>query len=889
MSYLVVHNADSMTNSLNLNSVNIRPACNMAIELQTKEYSDKEIFSILNPLVSSWFQKKFKAFSPPQKFAVVNIHNKKNTLISAPTGSGKTLSAFTSIISELVSLSEQNKLEEKVYAVYISPLKALNNDISRNLLEPLGEIKDSVGKELGVRVSVRTQDTTTTEKAKMLAKPPHILITTPETLAILLVAPKFREKMRDIKWVILDEIHALAANKRGVHLSLSLERLQNLAGQFTRVGLSATVSPLEEVAQFLVGFNNDGKPRDCSIVNAQFAKKLDLKVISPVENIMDVTQDELEQATYEQLHDLIQSHKTTLIFTNTRAATERVVHNLKTRYQKFYDGNIEAHHSSLARELRLSTEQRLKNGELKCVVCSTSLELGIDIGYVDLVILLGSPKSVSRALQRIGRSGHRLHDDIKGRFVVIDRDDLIEDVLILKNAIEKQIDNIEIPENCLDVLAQHIYGIAIEGKEHIETILSTIKRSYCYKNLQKDDFINVVKYLTGDYAELDYRHVYAKIWYDDQTGYIGKRSKMARVLYSTNIGTIPDESFVIVKIKEQVVGKIDEEFLERLEKGAVFVLGGNTYRYEFSRGMVAQVTPVPGKVPTIPSWFSDMLPLNFELAMSIQRFRRLLEEKFNKYKPKSEILKFIEDYLHIDGGAANSIYEYFREQFEYATIPTDKRILIENLSFEKKYYLIYHACYGRRVNDVLSRALAYVYSKLYNINILISVTDENFCLISNRQLNAKEGIDQMKKENLYELMKLAIDQTDILKRRFRHCAARSLMIIRNYKGQHKTVGRQQVSSQILINAVKRISQNFPILKEARREVLEDLMDIKNSQKILDSITKGEIIVKEIQTQIPSPFALNLVVRGYSDILRAEDRLEFIRRMHNMVLAKIGKK
>jgi ATP-dependent Lhr-like helicase len=431
--------------------------------------------------------------------------------------------------------------------------------------------------------------------------------------------------------------------------------------------------------------------------------------------------------------------------------------------------------------------------------------------------------------------------------------------------------------------------MAIEGKEHIENIFATVRRSYCYRNLSKDDFINVIKYLTGDYAELEYRHVYAKIWYDEKTGFIGKRSKLARVLYSTNIGTIPDESYVLVKLGDQVVGKIDEEFLMRLKRGDIFVLGGTTYRYEFSRGMVAQVTLAPGKVPTIPSWFSDMLPLNFELAMSIQKFRRLMEEKFNRYKPKEEILDFIKEYLYIDGPAANSIYEYFKEQWEYAALPTDKRILIEELVFEKKHYLIFHTCYGRRVNDALSRALAYIYSKLYHTSVMISITDQNFYLMSKQRLDAKEGLNQLKKENLYELLKLAIDQTDILKRRFRHCAGRALLIIRNYKGQRKAVGRQQVSSQILILACKRISQNFPILKEARREVLEDLMDVKNAKKIIDEIKDGKITIKEIETQIPSPFALNLVARGYSDILRMEDRMEFIRKMHTMVLAKIGMK
>ena len=859
------------------------------INYKTKPDTDEEIYDLLNPITRDWFKKKFKNFSPPQTFAVKEIHNRNNILVSAPTGSGKTLTAFLSILNELINLSEKGELEDKVYCIYISPLKALANDVEKNLLEPLKEMAELAEQNFGIRVALRTGDTTAYERTKMLTKAPHIMVTTPESLALMLVAPKFRALLKDVKWTIIDEIHALASNKRGTHLALSIERLQNLAGVFTRIGLSATVAPLDDVAKYLVGINNDGKERDCIIVNAQFDKKLDLKVLCPVDDLVNVTQDRLDKTTYRMLHELIQEHKTTLIFTNTRAATERVVHNLKERYPKDYTSNIEAHHSSLSKESRLKTEERLKNGELKCVVCSTSLELGIDIGYIDLVILLGSPKSVSRGLQRIGRSGHKLHDSIKGRFLVLDRDDLLEDALILKNAIEKQIDNIYIPENCLDVLAQHIYGMAIEQVDHIENIYATIKRCYSYRNLSKDDFLNVIKYLTGDYAELELRHVYAKIWHDVETGNIGKRGKLARVLYATNIGTIPDESHVIVKVGEQPIGKIDEDFLYRMRRGDVFVLGGNTYQYNFSRGMVAQVVAAPGKVPTIPSWFSDMLPLNYELAMSIQKFRKLVGEMFSKYKSRDEILEFIKSYLYVEGSTADAIYNYFEEQFNYAEIPTADRIIAENLHFEGKHYLIFHSCFGRRVNDVLSRSLAYVYSKIYHTNIMVSITDHNFYLQSTQKLSAAEGIEQLKKENLQKLMELAVDKTDILKRRFRHCAGRSLMILRNYKGHRKAVGRQQVSSQILINAAKRISNDFPILKEARREVLEDLMDIKNSNAILQQIRTGKTYVKEIETKIPSPFALNLIARGFSDIIKMEDRLEFIKRIHQMTLAKIGQK
>jgi ATP-dependent Lhr-like helicase len=858
----------------------------MGISVQSRRYKDSEIFDSLGHEVGFWFKDKFGSFSEPQRYAIMNIKKGRNTLVSAPTGSGKTFSAFTGIIDELIQLSKEGKLEDKVYCVYVSPLKALSRDININLKVPLEEIAEREGSRYGIRVAVRTGDTSPQDRAKMLRKVPHILITTPETLSILLVAPRFRTFFKDVKWGIIDEIHSLAANKRGVHLSLSLERLQLIAGPYTRIGLSATIAPLEDVAGFLVGYEN-GKQRDCDIIDANFDKKLDLKLICPVPDIITASQTELENSTYALLHQLIQEHKTTLIFTNTRSATERVVHKLKMRYPIDYVGNIEAHHSSLSKDHRLKTEDRLKQGELKVVVSSTSLEMGIDIGSVDLVVLLTSPKSVARALQRVGRSGHKLKDKIKGRFVVLDRDDLIECALILKNAKERKIDKISISKNCLDVLSQQIYGCAIEGRTHIENIYEMVKRSYCYHDIERDDFIEVIKYLAGDYTELEYRYVYAKIWYDLETGEIGKRGKMARVLYATNIGTIPDESYVRVKIGDQVVGVLDEGFLERLKPGDVFVLGGNTYQYRFSRGQTLQVSPVPGKLPTVPSWFSEMLPLSFDLGMEIQKFRKYIESMFRQKKKKHEVLQFIEDYLYVHDNAASSIYEYFREQYLYAKMPHDGKIVIENLHFEDKHYLIFHSCYGRKVNDALSRGFAYVLSKMYQTNVLIGLTDQNFYLQGKKKFNAKELMKQMKKEDLDKILKLAIDKTDVLKRRFRHCAGRALMILRNYKGVRKNVGRQQISSQILINACKRISDNFPILKEARREVLEDLMDVKKATLVLDWVKDRKVKIEYVDTKIPSPFALNLIARGYSDIMKLEDRLEFIKRMHNLVLAKIA--
>ena len=846
-------------------------------------HKDDEIFKVLNPIVKNWFRNKFKGFSDPQRYAILPIHNKENILVSAVTGSGKTLTAFTSVLSELITLSENELLENQIYCIYISPLKSLNNDISFNLKEPLKEMEENSGKTFGIRIGVRTGDTSTADKAKMLAKSPHILITTPESFSIILTSVKLRDKLRNLKWVIIDEIHALAESKRGVHLSLALERLEDLSFGFTRIGLSATIEPIEEIAAFLAG-----NKRNCLIAKADLKKEMDIKVLCPVPDLINVTYDVVHDKMYRMIDELIQEHKTTLIFTNTRSATERVVHHLKEKFPRKYTENIGAHHGSLSKEHRLDMETRMREGKLKAIVCSTSLELGIDIGYIDLVIILGSPKSVARCTQRFGRAGHRLHDIIKGRIIVLDRDDLVECSILLKNVLEKKIDRLHIPENCLDVLAQQIYGIAISDKINVKDLWKMVTSSYCYRNLKYSQFNEILDYLAGEYTKLEDRHVYAKIWYDKETGMIGKRSKMARMIYMTNLGTIPDETFVQVKVGEHVIGKIDESFLEKLKRGDVFVLGGNKYEFLFARGMTAQVNANVTRAPTIPSWFSDMLPLSFDLAVDISRFRRLMEDKFSHKQSKKEILEFIDSYLYVDKNSLNSLYSYFQQQFLFKEIPTDKKLLIEEYIEEDKHFIVFHALYGRRVNDVLSRAIAFIIGRMYHKDVEIGISDHGFYVASEKNIPILNIFEHLKSKDLDTIMKQALDKTEVLKRRFRHCAVRALMILRNYGGRTKRVGRQQVSSMLLLNAVRRVSDDFCILQEARREVLEDLMDVDNAKKIVKDIEDGKIKIKMFQTKLPSPFAFNLVLEGYIDIMKMEDKVEFLRRMHQMVLAKIGK-
>ena len=857
------------------------------IEYIEKSHKPEQIRHILNPIVDKWFFSRFKEFSLPQLFGVMEIHSRNNILVSAPTGATKTLTAFLSILNELIDSSEKGILENRVYCVYVSPLRALSEDIKVNLVEPLKEMEKIAGKKLNVRVAVRTGDTSASEKSKMLKHPPHILITTPESLAIMLSSIKFSSLLKNVEWLIVDEVHALAENKRGVHMSLSVERLQRISPAMTRVGLSATIAPLEEIAKFLVGYENE-KLRNCKIVDVQFIKNMDLRVLSPVPDLVDLEHAMMHNAMYSMIDDLIQSHRTTLIFTNTRSATERVVHHLKEKFPKKYTENIGTHHGSLSKTLRHNIENRLRKGELKVIVSSTSLELGIDIGYIDLVICLGSPKSVARFLQRAGRSGHKLYDTVKARLIVLDSDDLGECAVLLKSAIEKKIDKIHIPKNCLDVLAQQIHGMSLEQKWKIKEIFDLIRQSYCYHELGFKDFVEVVDYLSGKYISLEDRHIYAKIWYDEDTGELGRKGKMSRVIYMTNIGTIPEESFIIVKVGEQVIGHIDEGFLERLKRGDVFVLGGEKYEFLHAKGMVAYVNASVYRPPTIPSWFSEMLPLSFDLALEIGRFRKLMNEMFCASKSKNKILEFINNYLYVDANSAESIYQYFYEQFTYAEIPSHSRIIVEHYSDDKskRKYAVFHTLYGRRVNDCLSRAVAFAIARTQHRDVEIGINDNSFYVGSDKTVNVVQAFNLVKPKEIRKVMDMAIEQTEVLKRRFRHCATRAMMILRNYMGHEKRVGRQQVSSMILLTAVKRINPDFCILKEARREVLEDLMDIENATKVIQGIEEKKILIKEIKTSLPSPFAFNIVLQGFTDLMKIEDKVEFVRRMHEQVMAKI---
>ena len=881
------------------------------------EVDDADVLELLEPSVQEWWVREFGDyvdinggyFTPPQKEAVPLIHEGENVLIASPTGSGKTLASFSSIINELFVKSKQEELENSVYCLYISPLKSLANDIHRNLevpLEGIDEISQENGHgEVAIDHAIRHGDTSDSERQKMLRDTPHILNTTPETLGILLNSPKFREKLRTVEYVIVDEIHSLADNKRGTHLSVSLERLERLCHDSpTRIGCSATVEPLDAMADFLVGRGDDGEARDSHVVDTRFVRDFDIELLCPTDDLIHTPGDVVQGRFYEQLDELIDDHENTLVFTNTRSGAERVLHNLRTRFpSKYGETNSGCHHGSIGKAERKSIEERLKAGELDVVTSSTSLELGVDMPHLDLVVQVGSPKSVANLLQRIGRAGHSLGETVEGRVVALDRDELLETAVMLKKAEEGFIDRVFVPEKPQDVLAQHVYGMAINGPMPEREILDTVRRAYPYRGYTDEEWETLMRYLTADYEGLEDRNVYAKIWrdtndapggeyhYDDYapgTPLIGKRGRMARVIYMTNIGTIPD-SFtcdVITRGTDEWVGDLDESYLDGMEKGDVFVLGGSRYEFKYRRGSKVYVDPT-SESPTVPSWFSERLPLSYDLGRQILEFKREAVDRIQRGE-----LGAMLDHYPIDSNAAQSIIRIVDEQLRYSgeiSVATDERFVIEQVvdRDEGRRHYYFHSNYGRKFNDGLSRILGHEASRRTETNVKISVADNGFALSMpmNRKIDVYDVIDSVTPENAREVLREALSGSELLKRYFRIDATRSLMILKNYKGREKSAKRQQVNSDMLINFAEGL-EDFMVMEETYREVMEDKLDVGHVQDVLDEIHGGEIDVVAIEPESPTPMAFGIASLAASDVVLAEDRSTVVQEFHERVMNEI---
>jgi ATP-dependent Lhr-like helicase len=883
------------------------------------DIDDGEVLDLLEPAVREWWVEEFGAFvpensgffTPPQKEAIPLIHERENALICAPTGSGKTLASFISIINELFRRDREQGLENSVYCLYISPLKSLANDIHRNLEVPLDGITDNLddrGEDVELRHAIRHGDTSDSERQAMLGETPHILNTTPETLAILLNSPKFKQKLETVEYVVVDEIHSLAENKRGTHLSVSLERLEAMAEQSpTRIGCSATVEPLSTMAEFLVGqAEPGGDPRDYELVDTRFVRDFDMELTCPTDDLIHTPADTVNDRFYQQLHDLIGEHTNTLVFTNTRSGAERVLHNLRERYDDYDETNSGCHHGSLSKDRRQDIEEQLKAGTLDVVTTSTSLELGIDMPHIDLVVQVGSPKSVASLLQRVGRAGHQLGETVTGRVVALDRDELVECAVMLKKAEAGFVDRVFVPENAQDVATQHVYGMAINGPRPEQEIVDILRRAYPYRNYGDDDLEQLFRYLTADYDGMEDKNVYAKIWRDTNdppdgehhyeeypvgAHLIGKRGRLARVIYMTNIGTIPD-SFtcdVYTRSNKGWVGQLDESYLDTLDSGDVFVLGGDNFEFRYRRGSKVYVDRTSAR-PTVPSWFSERLPLSYDLGQEILQFQRELCERLAS-GGRSEVRVWLRQFP-LDENSVQAITRMFDQQVRYAgieSVATDSRLVIEEEldhdEYERHYYV--HSNYGRRFNDGLSRLLAYHCAQQANANVKVAVADHGFTLSLplNRKVDIAGIVADVDPDEVREDLRASLDGTDLLERYFRINATRALMILKRYKGHEKSASQQQVSSDMLLGFAHDLEE-FAVIEETYREILEDKLNVAGIESVLADVADGDIEVVLKRVDSPTPRAFGLATLMASDVVLAEDESAVLQEFHERVLSEI---
>ncbi len=869
----------------------------MTIHYLDEPSSSVSIHSFLADEIRDWFTSKFPGgFTPPQLYAIPSIHERKNTLIFSSTGSGKTFAAFLAAINELFIEAKQGTLKDEIYVLYISPLKALGNDIQKNLEEPLQGIQELAASNNlvtpKIRVGVRTGDTTQVERTSMLKKPPHILITTPESLGLILTSPKFSLHLKSIRWIILDEIHEVSSNKRGVFLSLFLEYLQQeiTEKQVTRIGLSATQAPIEEIARFLVGMDEKGKENDCYIANLPPQRKLDLEVKSPVNDLLHTPYIMIQEGIYKLLSDLILDHETSIVFTNTRKGAENVAFKLKEYLGDEYSSSIAVHHSSLSREIRLDVEDKLKNNELLAAVTSTSLELGIDIGSVELVAQIGSPKTVAKYLQRVGRSGHSLDRIAKGRLITTDRDDAVECAVLTKSAYSREIDKVQIPHDCLDVLSQFIVGISLMKRWTVDEAYSLIRKSYNYHTLDFDDYQKVLEYLGGYNLEVEERKIYRKIWYDHIENAFGKK-KGSRLTFYTNLGTIPENADYRVELEtyRTRLGKLSEGFVERLSPGDVFVLGSHTYQFKRTVGSRVVVSEAFGKRPTIPNWVGEELPRSFELSQQIGRFIEAVAQKVQKEDEKT-VTEWIERSFQVDHIIAQTVVDYVKEQLMFLNVtPSDKKLLIESfIDPQGRMILVFHGYFGRRVNDALSRAFAYSIGTQLDTDVGSAVNDNGFVLMLpvDKIVDTSTIPNMIKVDNLENILRNAIINTELFLTRFRHVANRSLMILRRSRDRTIPVSRQTMYARRIFTTLRNMD-DFCVIKETYREILRDYMDLTNTLVVLEKLQKKEFeYVITPLSDIPSPFAHGIVLLGVADIVQISDRSALLRELHQQVLAKV---
>ncbi|HTS46577.1 MAG TPA: DEAD/DEAH box helicase [Bryobacteraceae bacterium] len=837
--------------------------------------------SAFDPLVAEWFAMRFDCATEPQLLGWPEIRAGRNVLISAPTGSGKTLAAFLICLDRLVRAARLGELPNATEVVYVSPLKALSNDIHKNLEIPLAEIAELAAKQgvalAPIRTAVRTGDTPAAERQKMGKHRPHILVTTPESLYILLTADRSREMLRTVRTVIVDEIHAVADDKRGSHLALSLARLDALvdAGQRPqRIGLSATVKPIEDVAQFLAP--------DARIVNVGHRREMDLAVEVPQDELGPVASNEMWAEIYDRVAQLILSHRTTLVFVNTRRLAERVAHALSERLG---EDAVLPHHGSLSRALRLNAEARLKNGELRAVVATASLELGIDIGSVELVCQIGSPRSIAVALQRVGRSGHWIGAKPEGRLFATTRDELIECAALVRAIRSGELDRLEIPDAPLDILAQQIVAETAACDWSEDRLYELVRSAYPYRNLPRSKFDEVVTMLS-DGITTQRGRAGAYLHRDQVNGRVrGRRG--ARLAAITSGGAIPDNANynVVLEPDGKTVGTVDEDWAVESMAGDVFLLGTNSWRIKRVEPGRVRVEDAHGAPPSVPFWNGEAPGRTLELSEAVSKVREEMVAH------PDDALRFLTTECGLDEAGAKQAIAYVQSGVAgLNSLPTQHAVVAERFFDEGGgMQLVIHAPFGSRINRAWGLALRKRFCRSFNFELQAAATDNgiNISLTEQHAFPLALVFEFLKPQTVEHVLTQALLDAPMFAARWRWNASRALAILRFQGGRKVPPPIQRMRSDDLLASVfpdqvacaenltgePRIPDH-PLVNETLDNCLHEAMDIEGLKAILEGFESGTIQKIAIDTAEPSQFSheiLNANPYAYLDDAPLEER------------------
>ena len=845
--------------------------------------TSKALAKKLHPRLAEWFLKNFPDFTHAQLLAVPAILDRKSILLTSPTGSGKTLAGFLAIFDALLRKLDAGGLTSTVQCIYVSPLRALAYDIGKNIRAPI----NGMGLEKKVRIHLRTGDTPSSERVKFRDRAAHILVTTPESLAVMLAQESYAEHFAECEFVVVDELHSFAGNKRGADLTISLERLERLRLQrnprvlpLCRIGLSATAAPLDLLARFLVG-----EGRECQIAEAQTEKKSLVEVFSPIRRRPYPPAGYTGVRLYAELAELIRRRQSVLVFTNVRSAAEQVGLRLKELLPDLAS-QIEIHHASLDRSVRLEVEDRLKNGELRAVVCSTSLEMGIDIGAVDLVVMVATPKGVSRAIQRIGRSGHSLDRSSHGVLVATNINDLVEATVTAKLVRERALDPIKIQEKPYDVVAQHIVGLAAVAPLRADEVFDLVRRAYPFRDLTREEFDRILQYLEGGGAALQqqYAGVFGKIRVDD--GLISLAHPRIAREFLVNIGTIHSEGFIDVLLRRRRLGSVEENFIKQLQIGDLFVLGGRIVRLIDTGVQEAYVERADGHLPTVPRWNAAKMPLTSGLARAVRKLRTELDAQVRKSSDDAAIADWLVERYEISIANAQAIVELFRAQLGISEIPIGRKMLIELYREGNHAHYFFHSLIGRSANDALSRIVALRVKNRIGGNALVTIDDYGFLLTLRRfqELPLSELRDCFHRENAERDLTAALRGSELVKWQFRGVAQTGLMVPRNLPGKKRKQKQLSWSAEVLFRVLERHEPDHPLLIEAYRQATHTFLDAEAAYGFLADVQDFEW--KLVELPVVSPFSFAIYASVIKENMMLEDPTAAIERIYREMYAKV---